>query len=398
MATFLYKGYTDEGVKVGGAKQFNNMEEMEKFVDTLNINGIEIFTSETKFSKKELKYVKHGEISLFCKQMSVVFFSQLSLAEGISMLADQTDNDQLKIALQEITDFVEQGYIFSDVIAMYNHIFGTYLCNMVLIGESSGTLDRIFDDLSEYFEKESKVRKKIKTAVTYPLFLAVIMSVIIAVIVKSVLPIFDTMLMSMGAEPSVFSKGIISVTRFIDYYGRIFIVFVIIFAISLKLYFKTEKGEYNLDKIKVTWPIFRNVYNRIIISRYSNSLAILLKSGSQIVNSVEQSNVLIQNKYLEDKFEKVYQDVRNGKSLSDALEETGIFPNSFIKMTVIGEKTGNLDAMLNKTASVFSDEVDNSIEKATRFIEPILISVLSLIVGIILLAILVPMIDIMQFI
>lgn len=398
MPTFLYKGISKDGTKVGGSKSFNSKDEMKKFVETLDLYNTEIFESKTKYNTKLYKSVNQKELSLFCKQMSVLFFSHITFMEGIQMLGDQSNNKELKIALNEIYEIMDKGYTFAETFAMYDHIFGKYLINMVFIGESSGTLDSIFSDMSIYYEKENKVQKKIRSAVTYPIVLSVIMFAIIIFLVKSILPMFDSMLMSMGAESSLLTESIIAVANFLNVYGIIFILIIVLIIIAMKFYGKTEKGKFAFDKAKMTVSGLKYINSRIVTARFSRSMAILIKSGTQVVSAIDQSIVLLNNVYLKEKFIIAYEKVKAGESLSYALNEIGVFPELFIKMTIIGERTGNLDAMLDKSSQVFQEEVDDSIDKMTGLIEPVLITILSLIVGAILLAIMLPMIEIMQYI
>ncbi len=398
MSTFLYKGFTSEGTKVGGAKNFSNAGEMEKYAKELGIEGVEVFESKTKFTTTQYRYVDPKELSIFCKQMSVVFFSYITLMEGILMLADQSDNEELKTALTEIHDLMDKGYTFAETIAMYDHIFGRYLIKMIFIGEASGNLDVIFADMSSYYEKENNIRKKIKAAITYPVTLSIMMLAIIVFLVRSILPMFDSMLTSMGAAPSLVTGSIIAITEFFNTYGIIFLLGFVAVVVGLNFYFKTEKGSFALDKLKTKLPGVKYITARVITTRFARSLAILLKSGIQVVSAIEQSIVLVDNTYLNKKFVTAYEKIKDGEDLANTLEEIGIFPNLFIKMIIIGQSTGNLDVMLDKSSNLFEDEVDDAIDRTTRLIEPILITILSLIVGIILLAVMLPMINIMQYI
>ncbi|MFV0519140.1 MAG: type II secretion system F family protein [Lachnospirales bacterium] len=398
MSTFLYKGFTDEGNKVGGAKSFNSLSEMEKYVNSLNINRFEIFESKTNYSSKKYKLVNTNVLSIFCNQMSVVFFSFITLIEGVKMIAEQSDNKDLIIALNEIADFMDKGYTFGETVAMYDHIFGKYLIEMVMIGEVSGNLDVVFAELSTFFEKESKLRKKIKSAITYPIVLSIMMLAIIIFLIKSILPMFDSMLTSMGATQSTLTSSILGITQFFNTFGLGIIAVIIIIIVVLNFYFKTEKGRLVFDKLKVNLPGVKYVTTSIITTRFSRSLGILLRSGIQIVSALEQSSLLVDNTYLKERFVTAQEKVKNGENLAVALEEIGVFPKLFIKMLIVGNTTGNLDVVLDKSAKLFEDEVDTSIDRAVKLIEPILITILSLIVGAILLAIMIPMINIMEFI
>jgi type IV pilus assembly protein PilC len=328
--------------------------------------------------------------------MSVLFFSHITLIEGVSILIEQSDNKQLKQALTEVYAFMEKGFTLAEAMSMYGHIFTSYMLSMVVIGEKSGTLDTVFSLLSDYYDKESKIRKRIKSAITYPAILTALMAAIVVLLIVRILPMFGDILDSMGASMPAMTAGILGGGAFLATYGLFFIAGIIIIALGCIIYFRTEKGQYNYDRIKFRIPAYRFIACRVITSRFARSLAILFKSGVQLLNALEDVTVLMGNKYLEEKLKSAVEKAKNREEISEVLKEIGIFPALFIKMFNIGERTGNLDEMLEKSASVFDEEVDDAVERFTQMLEPVLIIVLSLVVGAILLSVVLPMITVMN--
>lgn len=395
MSTIQYRGFNQEGIKVVGCKNLKDVGEMETYLNNNKIYNYEIFESKVKYKKGVSEIVSSKELSIFCRQMSVLFFSNITLMEGVLLLSEQSENKQLKIALSEIYNHMQNGLTFSEAIGMYDFIFHLYLINMITIGENSGTLDDVFSKMSEYYHKENTIRKKLKSALTYPLILTTMMSAIVWILIIKILPMFNDILTSMGGEMPNITKAILSVSTFINNNGLIFIIVILVALFILIFYVQTEKGNYWFDRMKVKTKVGKFIYGKVISARFARSLSILLKSGVQIVNAMEQVNSLLQNKYLEEKFKIAFERVKGGTDLSDSLKDVGIFPPLFLKMVIIGQTTGHLDEMLSRSANIFDEEVDDALEKTTSMIEPLLIIILSIIVGVILLSVMLPMISIM---
>ena len=396
MATFLYRGHTAEGRFKGGAKNFASESQMKEYLDKRGVANYDIFPSKTVWRRRLYTLVTQKELSVFCKQMSVMFHSHITLMEGLLVLTEQTDNHQLKQALTEIYAFMERGFSFSESIGMFDHIFSSYMLSMVIIGETSGTLDVIFSRMSEYFDKESKIKKKIKTAITYPAILTALMAAIIVLLIVKILPMFSNIIEQMGSSMPPATAAILGAGSFLAKFGWIILLAIALIIIAAVVWTRSEKGIYHFDKFKFGIPVYRFIARRVITSRLARSLAILFKSGVQLLNALEDVTMLMDNRFLEEKLETAVEKARNKERISDTLAEIGIFPVLFLKMFDIGERTGHIDEMLDKAASVFDDEVDDAVERFTAMLEPTLIIILSVIVGVILLSVVLPMIAVMN--
>jgi len=329
--------------------------------------------------------------------MSVMVFSDITLMEGVSLLSEQSENNrQLALALKEIYGHMEQGLTLSAAMGMYPHIFTEYLLNMLYIGETGGALDKVFVMMSEYFEKENRMRKRLRSAVTYPAVLSVLMGAIVLLMIMKVLPMFKDLLDEMGGDMPLVTNFLLSASQFIKDYWVWFVSGIAAVAAAAVIFVKTAGGSVFYDRLKLRIPVFKYVNTRILTARFARSLSILLKSGVQLINSLNYIKPLLNNRFLEPKFENAVLEVRDGKKLSESVRGIGIFPSLFLKLLHVGETTGRTDEMLDKAAGVFDEEVDEAIDRMTAFLEPLLIIILSVVVGIIMVSVMIPMITVMN--
>jgi len=340
--------------------------------------------------------VTPNELSVFCKEMSVIFFSQVTLLEGTQLLAEQSANKHVKAALTDMHDKMSQGYTFSQTMAEHSNVFTPYLCSMTAIGETSGTLDDIFNRMSDYFEKDAKTRKKLRSAAAYPTVLTVLMLGVVVLLITRILPMFEDLLYSMGGEMPGVTASLLKFGNFVTHNVFIILAVIIVLIIGAIVYIRSKRGAFYWDKFLVKLPLLRFLNNRLFTARFARSMAILLKSGIQILNALTDILPTIDNQYLKNIYESKIDEVREGKTLTEAFAGTGLFPPLFMRLLTVGQNTGHLDEMLDKAANVFDEEVSDALDKVTSAIEPALIIILTVIVGIILLSVMLPMIGIMN--
>ncbi len=396
MSTYTYTAINTEGRKIYGALNLASEDAVKQHLESDSLLNIVVYKSATRYVSNPYKNVPAHELHVFCRQISVIYTSQIALLEGIVFLAGQTENKQLKIALSEIHTHMSNGIPFAEAIGMYPNIFNSYLVSMVAIGETSGTLDSIFSDLADYYEKEAKIRKKIRSAVAYPAVLTVLMSAIVLFLIIQVLPMFQETLYKMGGDIPEVTKAILSVSTFLQVYLPYIGVAIVLLIIAAIYYSKTTSGSAFFDRMKVSLPFSKYINSRVITARLARSLSILLKSGVHLLNALDDVVPLIDNSYIQKQFVESVKQIKNGEDVTESLSKIKIFPPLFLKMINIGQITGNLDEMLARTTGIFDDEVDESLNSFTVMIEPLLIIILSIIVGIILVSVMLPMISIMN--
>lgn len=393
---FTFSAFDKDGKRVCGASNLKSENAVMSHLQKKDLSAIKIHTSLTRYVFNSYQNVSAKELSIFCRQMSVMFFSQITVSEGVQLLSEQTDNKQLKIALGEIYEHMSNGYSFAEAMQMYENIFSSYLLCMITIGETTGTLDKVFTDLADYFDKEHKMMKKVRSAVAYPAVLTALMGAIVLFLILKILPMFQETLNSMGGDIPEITKIILSVSLFLKYLAPYIVLFIIAAVIVLGFYSRTKQGKLIFDRLVISMPFLRSIYSKLITARFSRSLGILLNSGVLPLNSLNEIIPLINNKYVEKQFKNSISDIKNGSGLSEALSNVSILPPLFLRMLRIGQTSGNLDDMLMKSAVIFDDEVDDALQRLTLLLEPLLIIILSVIVGIILVSVMLPMISIMN--
>ena len=394
MQIFTYIAADSEGRGVSGSRYASKRSAVEQYIKDNGLTNAKIFPSSTSAGVR--RRVGFKELAVFCRMMSVVIISQLPITEGLRLIAEDTDNRNLRAALREIYKFMDTGYTFSQSLGMYPHIFTSYAINMISIGEDSGALDGILARLALYFDKEDNIRHKLRSAISYPLVLTVLMGAVIVLLIVKILPMFEATLASMGGRLPAASSFIFGAASAVSEYFPVIIGAVAVIVICAALYARTDRGRVFKDKLKISVPGFKYVNSRIITSRYARGLSILLKSGMQLINAMREIVKLINNAYLENKFYNAVKRVKDGDDLDEVLGDIRLFPPLFIRMVKIGHSSGHLDDMLEKSAVIFDEEVDHAIEQVTLTIEPALIIILSIVVGVILLSVMLPLIGIMN--
>ncbi len=392
MAHFRYVAVDANAMPTTGLIDAASMQAAEDELTKLGFSQIELSDPTRRIHAK----VNAQDLSIFCRQMSLTLYSDIPLLEGVKMMRDQMDNPTLKKALTKVYDDMAQAYSLSQSMRRHPKAFPRYLLNMVDLGEGSGTLETVFSQLSEYYEKEYRTQRKLRSAVAYPAILTVLMLGVVALLVLYVLPMFDEILGSLGSEIPTLTRMLMNFGQGLAIAVPGIAVLCIVGYIVWLMVRETPSGALFFDRLKVRLPLMRGIYLRTITVRFARSLSLLLKSGIQIVNALQAVDALVDNVYIEKRFNELREGVRAGMTLTDTLEQLRLFPTLFIRLASTGESTGNLDTAMAKAAEIYEDELEDRLDKLTTLIEPLLIIVLAIIVGIILISVMLPMISIMN--
>ncbi|MBX7211310.1 MAG: type II secretion system F family protein [Verrucomicrobiaceae bacterium] len=343
--------------------------------------------------------VKSKTLMIFTRQLATLIDSGLPLLRGLTVLSRQEPLPVMKRTISTLADSVQTGSTFSESLQQYPRIFNKLYVNMVKAGELGGVLEIVLNRLAEYQEKAQKLKNKVVAAMVYPIivmFIAVaIMIFLMLVIVPKFEKIFDDMLGSRDKLPEI-TKWVIGFSRWIGTNIWQLVIGVAVVFIVWKVFSSTKKGRVIIDQMKLKMPLFGDVQRKTAISRFTRTLGTLVTSGVPILQALNITRETAGNVVVSDAINKIHDAVKEGESMVGPLESSGVFPPMVISMVDVGEETGQLPEMLLKVADVYEDEVDNSVSALTSMLEPLMIVLLAVVVGVIVLALFLPLIKVIQ--
>ena len=325
--------------------------------------------------------VKQSDIIIFCRQFSTMIDAGLPIIQCLDILHAQNDNKTFKKMLREVKANVESGQTLSEALKKYPKQFDDLFVNMISAGEAGGILDSILRRLSAYLEKAAKLKAKIKGGMTYPVVTIVIAVIVVAVIMVFVIPVFEEMFSSMGHALPVATQFVVNLSRAVK--SNIFYIIgaIIIAIIALRRFYNTEKGKVLIDDYLLKLPLFGQLVRKAAVAKFTRTMGTMLTSGVAILDALEIVAKTSGNKTIEKAIFDTRTAIAEGRTMSDPLAESGVFPSMVCQMIAVGESTGALDAMLTKIADFYEEEVDQAVENLTSLIEPFMIVFLGVVIG-----------------
>ena len=392
MATFAWKGKNRGGALQEGVLQANNKDAV---IATLRRQQI-IVTAVTE-KGKEFALPKFGggvsqkEIAIFTRQFSVMIDAGLPLVQCLEILASQQDNRAFQKVLFAVRQDVESGSTLADALRKHPKVFSNLFANMVQAGETGGILDTILQRLSTYIEKAVKLKSSVRSASIYPVAVITIAVGVVTLILWKVIPTFATLFEGLGATLPLPTRVVIAASNFLGRYMWLLVIGGISGTIMFNRYYKTDQGEHVIDGTILRVPILGTLMRKIAVARFCRTLSTLLASGVPILESLEITAKTAGNIIVSDAIMVTRKSIEEGKTISDPLRETGVFPPMVVQMISVGEQTGALDAMLSKIADFYEDEVDEGVANLLTLMEPIMISFLGVVIGGIVIAMYLPL-------
>ncbi|MBU3142205.1 type II secretion system F family protein [Clostridium sp. CF012] len=391
---FKYMAKTFNGITIKGITESDSIEEL-----ALGLRAQELFLIKCRIIKKITEISTKPNlktISIFCRQFSICIKSGIPICDTLNLLCQQMLHKSVKNSLHSIRENVQKGNSLHSSMKNTINVYPEFMINMIYLGEESGKLDIILDELAGYYEKEHKLLKKFTNSMIYPCTVFVTLTIVSFFLFIKVIPVFITNLNSFHGSIPLITRLVLGMSNF---FGTNFLWILMINLTLIFIfveYFKTESGKMAFDKFKFICPILGPVYKRLIYTRFTRGLNILLTSGVGLVSSFEIIHDVIGNRYFKLKLKTVFNDIKKGGDLSSSLNSMNLFPQFFVAMIKIGEETGNLDGMFLIAADIFYEDAEENVEKATALIEPILIIFLGIMIGIIILAVMLPMLNVMD--
>lgn len=399
MSSYKYVAKDSESKTVSGKMAAENkeavVEELRKRKLTIiSVDEVKkVSLSKITFERKK---VKADEIVILSRQLATMVEAGIPILQGLDALQEQVTQSFLKKVLVNVRDDIQVGSSLSSAFAKHPTVFDTLFVNMVRVGETGGVLSKILDRVAGYMEKTLKLKRKVKSALIYP---AVVISMAIGItilLLVKVVPTFASIYASFNHELPALTQMLITISAVLRKFLLVVVVIIVGIVYSLMRWHKSEKGAFIIDGALLRLPIFGELLRKVAISRFSRTLATLIQSGVPILESLDIVKKTSGNKVIEIVIENVKNNVREGTSIVAPLSKSGVFPPMVVRMISIGEKSGEMEKMLLKIAEFYDDQVDAAVDGLTSIIEPLIIGFLGIIVGFIVIALFLPIINITQ--
>jgi len=344
------------------------------------------------------KTIKPKTLMIFTRQLATLIDAGLPLLRGLTVLAKQEKDLVLKGTINALADGVQGGSTFSESLAQHPRIFNKLYINMVKAGELGGVLELVLNRLAEFQEKAEKIKNKVVAAMFYPVVVIIIAMLILSFLLVFIVPKFQQIFHDMlGNKPLPgITQFVIDASNMLKSQWYYVIGGIIVITVGYRLFAASPAGRIVLDHMKLKMPLFGDLTRKNSISRFSRTLGTLVTSGVPILQALNITRDTAGNSVIADAITKVHDSVKEGESIVQPLEASGVFPPMVISMIDVGEETGQLPEMLLKIAEVYDDEVDNAVTGLTSLLEPIMIVILAVIVGTIVIALFMPLISIIQ--
>ncbi len=344
---------------------------------------------------RPVRLLPAADLSWMCGQAALVLRAGIPLGEGLSMVAASTSDRRAADALDRLAAGVSDRKALSAAMAEIGG-FPSYSVDMVKVGEYTGNLDKVLENLSDYFEKEDHIRKRLRGALVYPAVLLAMMAAIILMLVVEVLPVFRNILASLGGTLPGFSAFLLDAGAWLVDFAWIWIPVLALLVAACVLFFRLPSMRRSSDALRLKLPFFQGLYRRLHAARFSLAMGYLLGSGVGLEESIRLSSSVVGNSVVSERLEVCRRIVAAGGDPFDALGATKIFPPLFVHMLALGNRTGELDSVMRRVSRLYEEEVDASLRRITGIVEPLLVTLLSIVVGSILLSVMLPLIGIMS--
>ena len=384
MAKFMWEGRTRVGGTMTGEIEAPN----EAFV-IAQLRRQQIIPVKIKNKPRDLSLripgrsgkVSRRELAIFTRQFATMIDAGLPLVQCLDILGMQQENQAFKKVILKVKEDVESGSTFADALVKHPRVFDELFVNLVSAGEVGGILDTILSRLAAYIEKAMKLAKQVKSAMVYPSTILAVAFIVTVVLLLYVIPIFGEMFQDFGAALPAPTMIVLALSAYTRKYFLLIMVLIVLLVIGIRWYYKQEGGRRKIDRLLLRAPIFGDLLRKIAVARFARTLGTMVSSGVPILESMDIVAKSAGNKIIEEAIVKARASISEGKSISEPLAESKVFPVMVTQMVNVGEATGALDTMLNKIADFYDDEVDAAVGALTSLLEPILMIFLGVVIG-----------------
>lgn len=395
MSRYRYRAMNYDNEKIEGKYDAKSKDEVVEFIAS---NGMYPLLVEEIIQSKEVKFgvnrkVKVKDIAIMSRQFYTMLEAGVPILECLNILSGQIENNKLRECISEIAADVNKGGVLSECMKKHKKVFPPLFISLVASGEASGRLDSVMLRMANYYEKETKTANKVKSAMIYPCVLAFVAVVAVTFILVYVMPTFVQVFEGTGTQLPWNTRLLLWMSSAIQNNWIAILLVLGAGIIGGKYYLNTEQGKYTASKLQLKIPFIKKLNQMSIVSQFTRTMSTLIGSGIPLIDSITIVTDVVKNKIAKDALMQVNEKISRGEGLYYSIEETGIFPNMLCSMVRIGEETGALDSILNKTADFYDEELDSTIQATVSLMEPALIVVMGIVIGFMVISIMLPMFD-----
>lgn len=393
--------FTYQALDQAGAKKSGTIDALNKTVaiSALQRRGLIVVSMKGDDDKGLLQmtffeHVPLRDVVVMSRQISTLFSSQITALKAFTLLGTTTENQLLRKQLLQIGNDLQAGSSISSALSRHPDTFSSFYISMVKAGEESGKLNEVFDYLADYLDRQYELTSKARNALIYPAFVIMVFIIVMILMFTMVIPNLAKLLLESGQEVPVYTKIVIGISEFFVQYGVFMLILLAVVGVYLFFSARKESGKRAIDHLKISLPLVRNLYKKMYLARIADNLHTMLSSGIPILRSIEITGEVVGNKIYSDIMKKSEEAVKAGSSFSKALSQYEEIPPLLTQMIQVGEETGSLGDILKTLSGFYKREVDDAVDTLIGLIEPIMIVLLALGVGVLLAAVLVPIYNI----
>jgi type IV pilus assembly protein PilC len=396
MPVFQYSARNATGEILTGEIDLPTRDEVVGFLHRQRLRPVSVNSKAKDLSFSIGTGVKTREIVIFTRQFATMINSGLPLVQSLTILAEQTENKRFGKIITEVLNDIQAGQTLADSMRRHPKIFTELYVNMVAAGEAGGILDIILGRLAMFLEKNDRLVRKIKGAMTYPAVMLFVVICCTTILLWKVVPVFASMFSGAGVELPLPTRVVLAASDFLGNYIGYMIIGAAIFVYVLRRYYKTEQGALVIDRLLLRSPVLGDLVRKSAVSRFTRTLGTLVSSGVSILEGLQITARTAGNRVVHDAVMSSRASIAGGATISEPLKASGVFPPMVVQMINVGEQTGGLDEMLGKIADFYDDEVDAAVTALTSILEPIMIVVMGVVVGGMVVAMYLPMFDMIK--
>lgn len=402
MATFNYSVRDKAGKVVKGSLEGDSREAVGAKLRQMGYIILELDQASGLAALGQIKFgtgVKPKDITIFSRQFATMINAGLSLTKCLSILASQTESAGLRDVIQHVAKDVEAGQSLSDSLGKHPRVFPPIFVNMIRAGETGGVLDEVLVRLADHFEREQALKAKIKSAMTYPVAMGGLVLIILVAMMMFVVPTFEKMFADMGGELPAITQMLVDVSNFVAGYGGLITAVVAMVAYFLfQQWARTPAGMLIWDTVKLRLPVFGQLTRKLALAKFTRTFGTLVSAGVPILSALDIVADTAGNEVVAQAVKRARSAIKEGETIAKPLSESKVFPSMLVQMISVGEETGALDAMLNKIADFYDEEVSTQVDGLTSLIEPLMMASLGVVVGGMVIALYMPMFQVITLV